>query len=381
MVNTVWRAPGNSNIFDLNFDKINPKENNITTRTYFVLKFFEVNKNVSVKKITELNSKLKDFLCKNYPGFKKNNTTIAHFYKPLIFYGFLDILFQEDNDIYCLSAMGKGLIQQIEDNNFEKAEEIFLASTLDVSFPNLATPRATNLNLFPFRILYLLLNKYGYIPKKFVKKKLVLISDQSDLENVLKSYDKFTKTSEDEVIMKKFDSWVIKSLISSNILKSDQKKYYLTSKAKENLKKYSVINPNSCFINGGQVYDIEKKIKPSRDPRLAIESYEKSNYLCQLDSRHDSFIKNDGTKYLESHHVIWMKFEGIFNFKVDVIENLLALCAECHRKVHHANKEERVIKIEEMYELKKNYLITNNISLEELINIYINDNKYEYDND
>ena len=42
--------------------------------------------------------------------------------------------------------------------------------------------------------------------------------------------------------------------------------------------------------------------------------------------------KKDGTPYLESHHIIWLKDGG-----ADSLENTVALCPNCHRKMHHLN--------------------------------------------
>jgi len=43
------------------------------------------------------------------------------------------------------------------------------------------------------------------------------------------------------------------------------------------------------------------------------------------------FAKNDGSKYLEAHHV-WPLAEG----GPDTLDNVVALCPNCHRALHHA---------------------------------------------
>lgn len=41
------------------------------------------------------------------------------------------------------------------------------------------------------------------------------------------------------------------------------------------------------------------------------------------------FIDAKGEPYLEVHHIIWLSHGG-----ADTIENTVALCPNCHRKMH-----------------------------------------------
>lgn len=63
----------------------------------------------------------------------------------------------------------------------------------------------------------------------------------------------------------------------------------------------------------------------------------KSNYSCQIPScNYIGFKKSNGEKYIEIHHLAPLSQEG-----KDSIENTVALCPTCHRKLHYAhNKEE-----------------------------------------
>jgi 5-methylcytosine-specific restriction protein A len=54
--------------------------------------------------------------------------------------------------------------------------------------------------------------------------------------------------------------------------------------------------------------------------------------ICQLCEKPAPFKNPDGEPYLETHHFEWLAKGG-----KDVIENTVALCPNCHRKVHILN--------------------------------------------
>lgn len=64
---------------------------------------------------------------------------------------------------------------------------------------------------------------------------------------------------------------------------------------------------------------------------------ERSNYSCEMPGcDYIGFNKNDGKKYIEIHHVTPLSEGG-----EDSINNTVALCPNCHRKIHYSeNKEE-----------------------------------------
>jgi len=55
----------------------------------------------------------------------------------------------------------------------------------------------------------------------------------------------------------------------------------------------------------------------------------RANGICQLCEKPAPFTKSNGDPYLESHHVEWLAEGGD-----DVIENTVALCPNCHRKMY-----------------------------------------------
>ena len=66
-----------------------------------------------------------------------------------------------------------------------------------------------------------------------------------------------------------------------------------------------------------------------RDPKVVAWVLDNSNYICECCNKMSPFIKNDGTKYLEVHHLRRLADNGS-----DVIENCVAICPNCHRELH-----------------------------------------------
>jgi 5-methylcytosine-specific restriction protein A len=54
-----------------------------------------------------------------------------------------------------------------------------------------------------------------------------------------------------------------------------------------------------------------------------------ANGICQLCNSYGPFLDKNGNHYLETHHIIWLSKGG-----EDTIENTVALCPNCHRRMH-----------------------------------------------
>lgn len=68
-----------------------------------------------------------------------------------------------------------------------------------------------------------------------------------------------------------------------------------------------------------------------RNPYVVIEVLNRSSGICELcKNKAPFFRKTDGTPYLEIHHSIPLSENGD-----DTVENTIALCPNCHRKMHY----------------------------------------------
>ncbi|MBR2524767.1 MAG: HNH endonuclease [Clostridiales bacterium] len=74
-----------------------------------------------------------------------------------------------------------------------------------------------------------------------------------------------------------------------------------------------------------------------RDPYIAELAKQNANGICQLCGMDAPFITAQGKPYLETHHIKWLSEGGS-----DTIENTVAVCPNCHRKLHVLNDPEDV---------------------------------------
>jgi len=99
-----------------------------------------------------------------------------------------------------------------------------------------------------------------------------------------------------------------------------------------------------------------------------------SGYLCEYDRTH-LFFKSNRTKrnYVEAHHLIPMEFQEMFDYSLDVEGNIVSLCPLCHKTVHHATLEEKVLILEKLYNERKSRLSKCKIDIEfeELLALYM----------
>ena len=69
-----------------------------------------------------------------------------------------------------------------------------------------------------------------------------------------------------------------------------------------------------------------------RDPLVSEYTKRKANGVCQLCNEKAPFLNSKNEPYLETHHIIWLSKGG-----EDTIENTVALCPNCHKKMHILN--------------------------------------------
>jgi 5-methylcytosine-specific restriction protein A len=72
-----------------------------------------------------------------------------------------------------------------------------------------------------------------------------------------------------------------------------------------------------------------------RDSIVSEYAKRKADGICQLCNQPAPFRNLDGEPYLETHHIEWLSNDG-----KDLIENTVALCPNCHRKMHVLNLPE-----------------------------------------
>lgn len=72
----------------------------------------------------------------------------------------------------------------------------------------------------------------------------------------------------------------------------------------------------------------------SRNRKVANLVKQKANYTCELCGKL-GFKKKNGERYVEVHHI-----KELSNSGLDIPSNLICVCANCHRKIHFGSEKE-----------------------------------------
>ncbi len=82
----------------------------------------------------------------------------------------------------------------------------------------------------------------------------------------------------------------------------------------------STVKPKEATVSIKQI---------QRNVYIAEYARRRAGGICQLCGNKAPFNRADGEPYLESHHIVWLSEGG-----ADSIDNTVALCPNCHRKMH-----------------------------------------------
>lgn len=78
----------------------------------------------------------------------------------------------------------------------------------------------------------------------------------------------------------------------------------------------------------------------ARNPHVAEVAKRRADGKCELCGKPAPFTNAQCQPYLESHHIVWLAHGGH-----DVPENTVALCPNCHRKMHVVNESKDIRKL------------------------------------
>ncbi|MGY3725212.1 Predicted restriction endonuclease, HNH family [Granulicatella balaenopterae] len=149
------------------------------------------------------------------------------------------------------------------------------------------------------------------------------------------------------------DEQLIEELKTAKIIKAEDFQYRGRSKKK--------VEP---------IYHQGRKSYP-RDKKTALNALAHANYCCEINPNHETFIKkNSEVPYTEPHHLVPLAYSGDFEVSLDVEENIVSLCSNCHNHLHYGKDAEKLIVQlykERQSDLKKVGIA---ISLEDLLAMY-----------
>lgn len=95
--------------------------------------------------------------------------------------------------------------------------------------------------------------------------------------------------------------------------------------------------------------------------KCVLEDCESCKYFTSKESK---------TNYLEVHHFIPRAFANDFDVSIEIIENYVALCPNCHRKIHLAVDREREHMIKSIWNKRKDKLIEKGLVIRNIEQIF-----------
>ena len=110
-----------------------------------------------------------------------------------------------------------------------------------------------------------------------------------------------------------------------------------------------------------------------RDSNMAFTALDNANFQCENDPTHKTFISaKTGKQFVEAHHLIPMEYQGDFEVSIDVPENIISLCPNCHRAFHNSEASIKASLIAKFFKLQSSSLEERGIyiSLDQLLEYY-----------
>ena len=154
---------------------------------------------------------------------------------------------------------------------------------------------------------------------------------ENDLFKIEQLYDGVVN---DNPIVFSDDEGVPSGIISEQSYEPTFDRDLLDIRAKELLSK-----PNRKPAKGNQSPStrVIETTQYERDPTVKADVLERASGVCELCKKKAPFTKDDGTLFLEVHHVIPLAEKG-----PDTVNNAVALCPNCHREAHLGQNRDRI---------------------------------------
>lgn len=183
---------------------------------------------------------------------------------------------------------------------------------------SLADSRKTGITIFLFEVLQ---------EKEYVYRGEVQLCEDPYQEQQKDLDGKFRNVWVFPLTLKCNDLGIDQEIISRYLKNQETKARKLS---KDDLKEYAKLRESKHIvkrrINGEQYV---------RDPYITEYVKQRADGICQLCGQSAPFLDKYGHPYLECHHIEWLSMGG-----KDTLKNAVALCPNCHRKMHVLNLPE-----------------------------------------
>ena len=356
-----WQAPGNGKIFD----KPLGEKSYMNTRTIGVLSYIAEQKKVSQ---TQFEQEIKRYLSA-HTEYEPNDSTPAHFFRPLLFLGFLKM---SRDRVIELTLEGEKFLYFYKLEEYQKCKKYILNQLDNSTYPNLAT-KDIKLQIFPFRILFklLLLEKERGLTKRFIKEQLVYLRESDDLALYMQTED--IEKIKPEKEYDKFYTWVVNSLVNIEILSKRGDAYFIADDLLQEVKiLYQNISFEALFFHDETLLcQLDTKVayeRYKRDARVITQAKQRDGFECIISPTHKTFLSK-GKNYVEGHHIIPMFQQKNYTFHLDDVENIVSLCPTCHREMHSGDDKRAILSA--VYDKNRTYMQKHKVELDDLYKMYL----------
>jgi 5-methylcytosine-specific restriction enzyme A len=117
-------------------------------------------------------------------------------------------------------------------------------------------------------------------------------------------------------------------------------------------------SPKSAAIEDKELAEVKSSVSNVRlrNPDYGEEAKQNANHQCEISELHETFTRNkDDKNFTEAHHLIPYEQYDVFADKglsLDRGCNIVSLCPNCHRNIHHGKKEDIGYLLEQLYKVR-----------------------------
>lgn len=104
-------------------------------------------------------------------------------------------------------------------------------------------------------------------------------------------------------------------------------------------------NPTYKGIPQEKMKSYNKQESIGRRRKVCANVLRMANYECEINSGHETFIRKvQNVKYTEAHHLVPLSYSELFEYSLDIEENVVSLCSTCHNQIHYGKGAATMIK-------------------------------------
>lgn len=140
--------------------------------------------------------------------------------------------------------------------------------------------------------------------------------------------------------------------------------------------KYRIDEDDEVFQNAIEFEDVPDQVSKitkgfPRDPRLAQTAINLAKYECENKRDHWLFkSRRTNHNFVEAHHLFPVAATKLLGRKLDIVENIFALCPGCHRAIHYGDNKSSFEIISNLFELRRQFFEGAAFSHTDLLIIY-----------